>query len=98
MVAGSIEFLTQTWMLEVPVGGLRTERKPSESTLVIRGLCDAIADGTLHAGRKISERALAARVQLSSGAVSDALRQLAEDGLVNQDDTGSLLRAHRDRT
>ena len=55
---------------------------------MIGGLCDAIADGTLHAGRKISERALAARVQLSPGAVSDALRHLAEDGLVNQDDTG----------
>jgi DNA-binding GntR family transcriptional regulator len=29
-------------------------------------------------------------VQLSSGVVSDALRQLAEDGLVNQDDTGRI--------
>jgi DNA-binding GntR family transcriptional regulator len=73
---------------EIPVGGLRGERRPSESTLVIRGLHHAIADGTLHAGRKLSERSLAARLQLSSGAVSDALRQLAEDGLVNQDDTG----------
>ena len=73
---------------ETPVGGVRGERKPSESTLVIRALYRAIADGTLHAGRKLSERSLAARVQLSSGAVSDALRQLAEDGLVNQDDTG----------
>ena len=73
---------------EIPVGGVRGERKPSESTLVIRALYHAIADGTLHAGRKLSERSLAARVQLSSGAVSDALRQLAEDGLVNQDDTG----------
>lgn len=75
----------------VPDSGVRTERKPSESTLVVCGLCDALADGTLHAGRKISERALAARVQLSSGALSDALRHLAEDGVVNQDDTGCFL-------
>jgi DNA-binding GntR family transcriptional regulator len=73
---------------EVLVNGLQTERRPSEWTLVISGLCDAIADGTLHAGREISERALAARVHLSSGAVFDALRRLAEDGLVNQGDTG----------
>ena len=66
----------------------RDERRPSESTLVIRALYHAIADGTLHAGRVLSERSLAARVQLSSGVVSDTLRQLAEDGLVNQDDTG----------
>jgi DNA-binding GntR family transcriptional regulator/transposase len=69
-------------------GGVRTERRPSESTLVIRGLYQAMADGELYAGRQISERTLAARVQLSSGVVSDALRHLAEDGLVNQDDTG----------
>jgi DNA-binding GntR family transcriptional regulator len=68
-------------------GGLRAERRPSESTLVIRGLHQAMADGELYAGRKISERALAARMQLSSGVVSEALRHLA-DGLVNQDDTG----------
>jgi DNA-binding GntR family transcriptional regulator len=75
---------------EVSAGGVRAERRQSESTLVIRGLYHAIADGTLHAGRKISERALATKVQLSSGAVSDALRQLADDGLVNQDDTGNF--------
>jgi DNA-binding GntR family transcriptional regulator len=57
--------------------------------VVIRGLCHAIADGSLHAGRKISERELAARVQLSVGAVSDALRQLADDGLVDQNNAGS---------
>ena len=72
----------------IPMGVVRGERRPSDSTLVIRGLYHAIADGTLHAGRKISERALAARVELSSGAVSDVLRQLAQDGLVNQDPTG----------
>jgi DNA-binding GntR family transcriptional regulator/transposase len=75
---------------EVPVIGVRTEGRPSESALVIHALCDDIADGTLNAGRQISPRALAARVQLSSGVVSDALRLLAEDGLVNQDDTGRI--------
>ena len=69
-------------------GALRGERRPSESTLVIRGLHQATADGELYAGRRISERVLAARMHLSSGAVSDALRHLAEDGLVDQDDTG----------
>jgi DNA-binding GntR family transcriptional regulator len=72
----------------IPGGGVRAERRPSESMLVIRGLCDAIADGSLHGGRRIGERTLAARVQLSSGTVSDALRQLAEDGLVDQGDAG----------
>jgi DNA-binding GntR family transcriptional regulator/transposase len=67
---------------------LRTDRRPSESALVIRGLVDAIADGTLHAGRKIGERTLAARLQLTSGIVSETLRHLAEDGLVDQDDAG----------
>jgi DNA-binding GntR family transcriptional regulator/transposase len=69
-------------------GGLRAERRPSESTLVIRGLYQAMADGELYAGRRISERALATRMQLSSGVVSEALRHLADDGLINQDDTG----------
>jgi DNA-binding GntR family transcriptional regulator/transposase len=72
----------------IPVINVRTEPRPSEAALVIRALCDAIADGTLHAGRQIRQRTLAARVHLSSGVVSDALRQLAEDGLVNQDDAG----------
>jgi DNA-binding GntR family transcriptional regulator/transposase len=76
---------------EVPIIGVRAERRPSESALVIRALCDAIADGTLNAGQRISERTLAARVQLSLGVVSDALRQLAEDGLVNQDDAGRFV-------
>jgi DNA-binding GntR family transcriptional regulator len=71
------------------LGVVRVEPRPSESAVVIRGLCHAIADGSLHAGRKISERELAARVQLSVGAVSDALRQLADDGLVDQNNAGS---------
>src|SRR5262245_3612934 len=75
-------------MLSISGGGLRAERRPSESALVLRGLYQAMADGELYAGRKIGERPLAARMQMSSGVVSDALRHLAEDGLVNQDDTG----------
>jgi DNA-binding GntR family transcriptional regulator len=73
---------------EIPVINVRTEPRPSEAALVIRALCDAIADGTLHAGRQIRQRTLAARVHLSSGVVSDTLRQLADDGLVNQDNAG----------
>jgi DNA-binding GntR family transcriptional regulator/transposase len=72
----------------VTLGTAMTERRASDSTIVIRGLYQAIADGTLHAGRRIRERTLAERVPLSSGVVADALRQLAEDGLVHQDDTG----------
>jgi DNA-binding GntR family transcriptional regulator len=69
-------------------GGAVAERRASDSTVVMRGLYHAIADGTLCAGRRIRERALATRVSLSSGVVADALRQLAEDGLVHQDETG----------
>jgi DNA-binding GntR family transcriptional regulator/transposase len=71
-----------------PVGPARFHPRPSESTLVIHGLHQSVSDGTLYAGRKISERRLAKRVQLSAGAVSETLRQLAEDGLVHQNDTG----------
>jgi DNA-binding GntR family transcriptional regulator/transposase len=71
-----------------PVGTVRTDGRPSESALVIRALCEAIADGTVQAGQQIRQRTIAARVQLSSGVVSDVLRQLAEDGLVDHDDTG----------
>lgn len=76
---------------EVPVVDIRSGRRPSVAAVVVRGLCEAIADATLCSGRRINERALAARVQLSSATVSDALRQLVEDGLVNQDATGRFV-------
>lgn len=65
--------------------------KTSELAIVTRGLYESIADGTLHAGRRISERQLARRVELSRGAVADALRHLADDGLVEQDEDGRHL-------
>lgn len=68
--------------------GIRAELQLPDSTAVVRGLYHSMTEGTLYAGRKISERALAERVQLSVGVVSDTLRHLAQDGLVHQDDAG----------
>ncbi|MCV7192550.1 helix-turn-helix domain-containing protein [Mycolicibacterium brumae] len=64
------------------------ERRVSDSTLVMRGLYQAILDGALHAGRQIRERSIGQLTQLSTGVVTDALRQLAEDGLVHSDEFG----------
>src|SRR5262245_40583943 len=47
-----------------------------------------MADGTLHAGGKIAERKLSVRVQLPRSAVGDTLRQLADEGLINHDESG----------
>ncbi|MGW4334859.1 hypothetical protein ACWEK5_18825 [Rhodococcus koreensis] len=47
-----------------------------------------MADGTLHADGKIAELKLATRVQLPRSAVADALKQLADEGLINQDENG----------
>jgi DNA-binding GntR family transcriptional regulator len=82
----------------IPVGA-RTERRGSEAALIIGALCKSIADGTLNAGQRISQRALAARVQLSAGVVSDALRHLDEDGVISHDNTGGFFvptRSERD--
>ncbi|WP_246221995.1 MULTISPECIES: GntR family transcriptional regulator [Gordonia] len=62
--------------------------REKNSVIVVSGLCEAIADGDLHAGRVINLRAMVTRTGLSAGALSDALRHLAEDGLVNQDRAG----------
>lgn len=75
----------------VHVDDIRSGRRPSVTAVVVRGLCEAIADTTMSPGGRINARVLAARVQLSSATVSDALRQLAEDGLVDQDAAGRFV-------
>ncbi|MGW4338074.1 helix-turn-helix domain-containing protein [Rhodococcus koreensis] len=83
-----------TWSRIVPIFGSLTQTVTREEgslptqAAVVRGLYESMADGTLHAGGKIAERKLATRVQLPRSAVADALKQLADEGLINQDDSG----------
>src|SRR5262245_27267844 len=83
-----------TWSRVVPIFGSLTQTatkgggsEPTQAT-VVRGLYESMADGTLHAGGRIAERKLSARVQLPRAAVGDTLRQLADEGLINQDENG----------
>jgi len=83
------------------ISGYNAIARHNDSSVVMRGLYESLTDGTLHPGQRISERRLAQRVQLSRGSVADALRALADDGLVYQDAAGhSFIPAptHRDVT
>lgn len=83
-----------TWSRGVPIFGsqvqiaTRVDGSLPTLAIVVRGLYEGIADGTVHPGGKISERKLSQRVQLSRSDVADALRRLTDEGLVNQDENG----------
>lgn len=54
--------------------------------LVVRGVCDAIADGELYARDAISPRRIARRCGLGPGRVAETLAHMAEDALVERTD------------
>lgn len=56
--------------------------EPRLADTVVLALREEIAGGRYHAGERITEAALAARLGVSRGPIRDALRVLAEDGLV----------------
>lgn len=62
--------------------GVRDDSRLSDA--VYETLVDAILSGKLAPGTAVSELALAAQLKVSRTPVHDALRQLAKDGLVNQ--------------
>lgn len=55
---------------------------PRLADVVVYALRAEIAGGRYHAGERITEAALAARLGVSRGPIRDALRVLAEDGLL----------------
>ncbi len=65
-------------------------RRETDAAIVVAGLCEAIAEGALHAGRVINARNMSSRTGLSAGTLADALRHLVEDGLVDQDRAGNF--------
>ncbi|MFV9429041.1 helix-turn-helix domain-containing protein [Rhodococcus aetherivorans] len=72
------------------ISGYNAIARNSDSAVVMRGLYESFADGTLYPGERISERRLAQRVQRSRGSIIDTLRTLADDGLVHQDTAGQI--------
>lgn len=71
------------------VGSAAAEaRRETDAAIVVTGLCEAIAEGALHAGRVINARTMTSWTGLSAGTLVDALRHLVEDGLVDQDRAG----------
>ncbi|WP_157084312.1 GntR family transcriptional regulator, partial [Millisia brevis] len=62
--------------------------RPNLAAAVADALRESLANGTFHAGERIPEAPLAARLGVSRGPIRDALHVLAEDGLIE-------LRPHR---
>jgi DNA-binding GntR family transcriptional regulator len=65
-----------------PVARLAEEDTLSLAERAYRRLRDAIVQGALPAGRRISERSLAASLGISAQPVREALRRLEQDGMV----------------
>lgn len=63
-------------------------RRPNLAEAVAGALRESLANGTFHAGERIPEAPLAARLGVSRGPIRDALHVLAEEGLIE-------LRPHR---
>ena len=65
-----------------PLQPLVADDAPSLAERAYERLCEAIVDGTLPPGRKLSERSLAAALAISAQPIREALRRLEGEGLV----------------
>ncbi len=65
-----------------PLAPLATDDTPSLADRAYERLREAIVDGTLPAGRKLSERSLAAALAISAQPIREALRRLEGEGMV----------------
>ena len=74
---------TQLSMMEVPLTALAASNDPPLAERAYLRLREAIVDGTLAAGSKISERSLAAALGISPQPVREALRRLEGEGMVD---------------
>ncbi len=62
----------------------QTEPSAEDLMSVVRGICTAVGDGELLAGKPISARHIARRSGLSSGRVATVLAQLASEALIDR--------------
>jgi len=65
-----------------PLAPLLSDDTPSLADRAYERLREAIVDGTLPAGRKLSERSLAAALAISAQPIREALRRLEGEGMV----------------